>query len=318
MVENIKYKKILKVTYGKSNIIDITRLIKKNINKQIKLTNEFVGNDPDKNKIKEMLIYFIDNTKYKVNENKTFIIRRKYNKTIKKNQINFGFIIIRYVIDNTTNTFWINCYNTIRKYYDNKIIIIDDNSNTDYLTNINLVNTEIINSEFPRRGEFLPYYYYYHNKFFDRAVIFHDGITVKNRFDFSNIKNYIGYSKLFSFENFQYKKRKLDEFFNYIDNKTDIENFHNDNIDKLTGCFGIMYVIDHSFLVGVQNKYNFMNLINFIDTRKKRETLERFSATLFKKYAIDNNINTIDSIFGNYKYLLRNKNLYLFKKKYGR
>jgi len=316
MDEIIKYKKILKVTYGNSNTIDITRLIKNNINKKIKLTNKFVGNDPDKNKTKEMIIYFTNNTKYKVNENETFIIKKE--KKIKNNQLEFGFIIIRYVIDETTNTFWINCYDSIRKYYDNKIIIIDDNSNNFFLTNIELVNTVIINSEFPRRGEFLPYYYYYHNKFFDRAIIFHDGIIVKNRFDFLNIENYNGYSKLFSFENNQYKKNNIDAFFDYINNKTDIQDFHNKNIKNLTGCFGIMFVIDHSFLVGVQNKYNFMNLINFIDTRKKREGLERFSATLFKKYALDNNINTIDNIFGNYKLLLKNENLYLFKKKYGR
>lgn len=312
MIEIIQYKKILKVTYGKNNVIDITNLIKQNINKKIKLTNEFVGDDPDKNEKKEMIIYFIDNTKYIINENKSFLIKKN------KNQINFGFIIIRYVIDEITNTFWINCYNSIRNFYDNKIIIIDDNSNKDYLTNINLVNTEIINSEFPRRGEFLPYYYYYHNKFFDRAIIFHDGITVKKRFNFSDIKKYNGYSKLFSFGNNQYRKKNIDEFFNYIDNKTDIIDFHNENIENLTGCFGIMFVIDHSFLVNVQNKYNFMNLINFIDTREKREGLERFSATLFKKFAIDNNINTIDSIFGNYKLLFKNRNLYLSKKKYGR
>ena len=46
----------------------------------------------------------------------------------------FGFIILRCVLHPDQDTFWFNCYNTIRKYYnDISIIIIDDNSTKDFL-----------------------------------------------------------------------------------------------------------------------------------------------------------------------------------------
>jgi hypothetical protein len=91
----------------------------------------------------------------------------------------FGFIILRHVKDDITNTYWLRCYNCIRKYYpENMIIIIDDNSNYDYITNIDLYKTKIIKSEYHGRGELLPYYYYLHNKFFDKAIILHDSMFI--------------------------------------------------------------------------------------------------------------------------------------------
>ena len=44
----------------------------------------------------------------------------------------FGFIILRHVNSSITNTYWIRCYDSIRKYYpENTILIIDDNSDSD-------------------------------------------------------------------------------------------------------------------------------------------------------------------------------------------
>ena len=41
-----------------------------------------------------------------------------------------GFIILRHVNSELTNKYWVNCYNCIRRHYpENKILIIDDNSN---------------------------------------------------------------------------------------------------------------------------------------------------------------------------------------------
>ena len=90
-----------------------------------------------------------------------------------------GFIILRHVNNKLTNKYWIHCYNCIRKFYkENKIIIIYDNSNYNFITNEKLYKTTIINSEYPKRGELLPYYYYLHNKLFDVAVIIHDSVFI--------------------------------------------------------------------------------------------------------------------------------------------
>ena len=66
-----------------------------------------------------------------INEN-DHIFLTDNNKEIKK--VEYGFIILRYVVDKKTNNFWITCYNSIRKFYDNKIVIIDDHSNKKFLT----------------------------------------------------------------------------------------------------------------------------------------------------------------------------------------
>ena len=81
------------------------------------------------------------------------------------------FIIIRHVNSEITNNYWIEAYMCIRNIYqDIKIIIIDDNSNYNYINyDFRLINTEIIQSEFTKCGELLPYYYFYKNKYAQKA-----------------------------------------------------------------------------------------------------------------------------------------------------
>ena len=110
----------------------------------------------------------------------------------------FGFIIIRYVNSEETNLYWQECYNCIRKYYTNNIIIIDDNSNSIYVKNdIELINCNIIQSEFPKRGELLPYYYFHKYHFFEKAIILHDSTFIQNTI---NIENSNSIKFLWSFE----------------------------------------------------------------------------------------------------------------------
>ena len=102
-----------------------------------------------------------------------------------------GFIILRHVMDALTNSYWMLCYDNIRKYYpENLIMIIDDNSKTEFITDKELYKTTIINSEYHARGELLPYYYYLQNKLFDTAVILHDSAFICKYIDFSTIENY--------------------------------------------------------------------------------------------------------------------------------
>ena len=77
-----------------------------------------------------------------------------------------GFIVLRHVNNELTNKYWIYSYHCIRKFYpENFIIIIDDNSDYKYITDEKLYKTKIINSEFPKRGELLPYYYFLFSSF---------------------------------------------------------------------------------------------------------------------------------------------------------
>ena len=101
----------------------------------------------------------------------------------------YGFIITRHVNSETTNKYWNNCVRCIRRFYQRrKIVIIDDNSNTEFVKPFaNYINVEIVNSEFPGRGELLPYYYFFKNKYFNNAVIIHDSVFFHRRINFENM-----------------------------------------------------------------------------------------------------------------------------------
>ena len=93
----------------------------------------------------------------------------------------FGFIILRHVRNSSQNTLWINCYESIRRFYSDPIIIIDDNSNQQEIQyDGTLENVTIFQSEYPGRGELLPYYYLFKHKWFEKCVFVHDSVTVPN------------------------------------------------------------------------------------------------------------------------------------------
>jgi len=260
-------------------------------------------------------------TYYNINEYNN--LHNTYSKNIEEiiqnNKIKIGFIILRYVNSSQTNKFWINCYKSIRKFYNNPILILDDNSNNQYLTNIELENCTIINCSFSRRGELLPYYYFLDNRFCDRVVILHDTMEIEKKIDFENINNYKNYTRLFSFCNNSYKIDidNFQFFTTYLNNGNNIYKFHKKNINNLIGCFGVCYVIDYNFLLEIQKKYNIKNLVNCIINRDNRKTLERLLSCIFEYETNLTNNNTIKSLLGDIQsnIYLQNKNEEVFIKK---
>jgi len=200
-----------------------------------------------------------------------------------------GFIILRHVNSELTNKYWIHCYECIRKYYpENLILIIDDNSNYDFITDCQpLYKTTIINSEYPGRGELLPYYYFLHNKLFDTAVIIHDSVFINAHIDICTDT----YKLLWGF----------DHWWDQIEDETKMINLFQD--DELTlfhekkhlwiGCFGCMSIINHDYLVFVNSKYNISKLLDYILTRFNRCSFERVIACLLQ-------INDTDRIVADY------------------
>jgi hypothetical protein len=236
------------------------------------------------------------------------------NDLLKLNEQTFGFIMIRYVKCSETNKSWIRCYESIRKFYNVPIVIIDDNSNMNYVSNHPTINCKIISSEFPRRGELLPYYYYIQHKFFKRAVVIHDSMEIVKYYNYNNIANYKNFSRLFSFGPSAYSIdiMNFEEMSKYINHGQSLFEYHIKNMSKLNGCFGICYVIDHDFLIHINNKYNIANLVNYINTRKKRQCLERFFSCLFE-YEKINTFETRKDLFGS---ILCKQNQFEYIKKY--
>jgi len=209
---------------------------------------------------------------------------------------NFGFIIIRHVNSVETNNYWINSYKSIRKYYDNKIIIIDDNSNYDYIkydsNTLNICNCEIIQSEYHRRGEILGYYYFYKYHFFSKAVIIHDSVFINKYIDFDK---YTDIKFIWHFTNAWFEQETESNLLNNLNNNKIIKELYN-NKDKIHGSFGVQSVITYDFLKNIVNKYNLFNLINYIDNRIERMNFERIFALVCINECNDLSINP--SIFG--------------------
>ena len=208
----------------------------------------------------------------------------------------FGFIMVRHITNAKTEKYWLEYYNSIRKHYNNKIIIIDDNSNPLYVKKYdNLVNVEIIQAEekYHKRAELLPYYYFYKYKFFKKAIITHDSVFIRKKIDFSNIDSvqFLWHFRLGG-EDIEYNELK---FIDKLKNNAKIKDLYNDK-SKWVGCFGIQSVITIDFIEKLQSKYKFFNLLNYVKCRKDRMCIERVFAVLC--FIEEENLKKKPSMFG--------------------
>lgn len=227
----------------------------------------------------------------------------------------FGFMITRHVNSHETNKYWKICIKNIKRFYPlKKIIIIDDNSNPNFLdvnndlslnNDLNLNNVEIIYSDFRGRGEILPYYYLFKNKYFKNAIIIHDSVFFHNRIRFESIierKIPIMPFWHFNLDNDNYLNSV--RIASYLNNNIFITQklFKNDDLlclnhNKSYGCFGVQSFINVDFLCKINEKYNLFNLINIIKNREDRCCFERiFGIIIFNEYK---NLYKIKSLFGN-------------------
>jgi hypothetical protein len=203
-----------------------------------------------------------------------------------------GFIIIRHVNSANTNEYWIESLRCVKKYYPNHpIMIIDDNSNQEFLsTDIDLTDVTIVQSEFHKRGELLPYYYFYKLKPFDKAVIIHDSVFVQKYVNFDHVNDI---SFLWSFSSHKWvhcPDSELKIISSLKNNDTLIRLYDCKNI--WLGCFGVMSCITHDFLSIMVENYDMFRLLDHIDSRFKRCCLERVFAVMC--YSLVD----VNSIFG--------------------
>lgn len=196
----------------------------------------------------------------------------------------FGFVLLRCVKTKEHNVCWQTCYQSIRQFHNDKIMIVDDNSNNELISNLDsnekeLVNVEIVHSEYPGSGELLPYYYLNKLKIFKKAFILQDTMflraplppsvamydeskPIKYLFDcyYQQYDDPIGEKYLLSKLNPEYSD-KLIEFY--------------DSKDKWRLCFGVCSIVNLNFIELLDTKYNFFNLIHHINKRHDRCCLER-------------------------------------------
>jgi hypothetical protein len=185
-----------------------------------------------------------------------------------------------------------------------KIVIIDDNSDPLFLkANVNMENILVIQSQFEKRGELLPYYYFFYNKFFDNAIIIHDSIFFHKKICFEKLEG----TPVLPLWHFAPDKENISNTFrisSYLNNnyflqkKLNLSDFHvlGKPSHEWFGCFGVQSYINHDFLCRLQKKYNFINMVNAVNNRKDRCCLERIFGVLF--FYESKNILGIKSLFG--------------------
>lgn len=215
----------------------------------------------------------------------------------------YGFILTRRVISTETNKYWNQCVKLIRTHYpDKQIVIIDDNSDISFLSaDFDYKNLTVIKSEYPGRGELLPYIYYLKHRWFDSAVIMHDSTFINKKISFGKIKD-----PVVPLWHHKYDKENLPAL--YLMAKTlnnnanlikilcgddsDLLSFRN----KYNLCFGCQAYISLNFLDGLEQKYKISNLLNVVKTRVDRCCLERILGIIFcEEYQ---NLLQSKSIFG--------------------
>ena len=202
---------------------------------------------------------------------------------------NYGFILTRHVNSEQTNKYWNQCVKLIRTFYPlRKIVIIDDNSNQEFLkAEHNYKNLTIIQSEYLGRGELLPYVYYLKYKWFPNAIIIHDSLFIHKRIPFEKFK-----TPVLPLWHHNYDKENINNLLRISSALTNNQiitkkilgesiNILGLNNDTFNICFGGQAYIKLSFLEHIEQKYKLTNLVNVIHNRTDRCGLERILGLLF-------------------------------------
>ena len=206
--------------------------------------------------------------------------------------MNFGFIVTRHVNTEQTNLYWNQCVKLLRTHYPKcQIVIIDDNSNQDFIkSEHDYTNLTIIQSEYPGRGELLPYIYFLKNKWFENAVIIHDSVFFHFTFPFEKMNRQ--FASLWNFGN------NDSELYNIIrvakslkNNKAIVHCINYWDKGLWLSSQGVQSYINHNFLVKMNNKYDLNNLLATVLNRSDRCTLERIIGILV--YLETNNTDTV-------------------------
>lgn len=203
---------------------------------------------------------------------------------------NYGFIITRHVNSEQTNKYWNQAVKLIRRIYPlRQIVIIDDNSNPEFVkAEFDYQNLTVIQSEYHKRGELLPFYYYLKYKWFPKAVIIHDSLFIHKKIHFEKFSLPVMplWHHVYDKENIHNIRRiasslKHNRILLHKINEPDKLMFGLDGSTKFNLCFGCQCFIQLSFLEMLERKYNITNLINVIHNRPDRCSLERIFGLLF-------------------------------------
>jgi len=197
---------------------------------------------------------------------------------LKYKEKSYVFVILRNLRTVIDNDLWISSYNSIRQYYTNKIIIIDDNSSINTVDG-KLYNTDIIRSEFNGAGEILPYYYFLKNKWADRMIVLHDSMFINRLFRDNELEDNVKFHWHFDASKIT-NTNKVNLYLSLLKNNEGViinyKNSGSNGKNEWNGCFGGASVIDYDIIEFLETKYNLFTILTLsIKTRNDRELFER-------------------------------------------
>jgi hypothetical protein len=216
--------------------------------------------------------------------------------------MSFGFILLRHVNSEKTNLYWQHSYDCIRKLYpETPIILLDDNSKPEFLTEKSLIHTTLVQSEFPGRGEVLPYYYFLKNKWFDTAIILHDSTFMNTPIN-TVVTNY---KFLWEFEQEWDNPDNIRRVLQSLSNSQELLAFY-DKHSEWKGCFGAMTIITHDYLQTIDSRYSITKLLDLVLNREDRMAFERVIACMLQfhhpRETLLGNIHAYLSTYGSWGY----------------
>ena len=183
------------------------------------------------------------------------------------------FVILRHITYQLQNAdeIWKECYKSIRRFYNNKIIIIDNNSDYSLIKDdIVLVNCETIQSLAYETRVYSPFFELL-NLDFDRAVIIHDGIIFKKYVDFHKFNDvkFIWHFLTRAYDD----KPLIEKQLISLTNNTPL--FDIFSKQQFIGCIGCCLAITKDFLMKMENTYKISNLKSIIRNQNDAMAFER-------------------------------------------
>lgn len=206
------------------------------------------------------------------------VIRQEHPNIYKEESL--VFVILTRVENESQNYLWRRCYESVRRFYPDTLIVIIDNNSVFPISNENLTNTAIVHSEY-EAGELMPYYYFVKYKWADKMVFLHDSMLLKRQFTKDELRAPIKFHWKFDVHWFD-DDQMINQFLSQLQHGDELIEFN--LLKQWHGCFGVASTIALDLLEEIESKYAFTaSLVNAIRSRSQRMALERILGILMFK-----------------------------------
>lgn len=189
------------------------------------------------------------------------------------------FIILRHINTVDDAILWKSCYDSIRKFYPDTMIVIIDNDSNLSITDMVApdINSCIHSSELPKGRLFVPYYYFLtHYNMYKKAIILHDSTILQGILPVDSVH---GVKYLWHFETHEHDNKNTGLILlKNLKNTGALSSFYTEN--RWHGCLGCMCIIEKSFLQMLEDKYSILSLKNVITTKLFACEYERIFSVL--------------------------------------